>query len=257
MFTTLKKKYLRKKRELKETNKSGTSAEAVLKAEKAFCPYGFMRLLDDFVQRRDNLPAKGPNNEEEDDKDEEFIRTTEDVPSPNDEEEHLNSTAYASEQTDPVKSSAKVSSKSGKKQRSGIKGTPRENLMEDMEFSLIKNLNDRISGKRKADDQTNEETNEDLFCKSLAADLKELPPYERCMAKNEMRNILFKYQMSVMTNQHHQTSFQAERAHQSTQYGFTQFNQPSSFNRFPTSFSAITSPPATPVSHGEQEQDIF
>ena len=45
--------------------------------------------------------------------------------------------------------------------------------------------------KEKEGDQNKEETNEDLFCKSLAADLKELPPYERCMAKNEMRNILF------------------------------------------------------------------
>ena len=141
MFTTLKKKYLRKKRELKDTNKSGTSAETVLKAEKAFCPYGFMKWLDDFVQRREGrrkLHAKGPNNEEEDDEDEEFIMTTEDVPSPNDEEEHLNSTVCAPEHTEPVNSLGKVSSKSGNKQRSGIKGTARENLMEDMEFSLIK-----------------------------------------------------------------------------------------------------------------------
>ena len=63
--------------------------------------------------------------------------------------------------------------------------------------------------------------------------------------------------MSVMTKQHHQTTFQAERAHQSTQYGFTQFNQPSSFKRFPTPFSTIYSPPATAGSHEEQEQDIF
>ena len=105
-------------------------------AEKAFCLYGFMRWLDDFVQRRkgrSKLPAKGPNNEEEDDEDEEFIMTTEDVLSPKDEEEHLNSTVYAPEHIEPVKSLGKVSSKSGRnKQRSGIKGTARENLMEDI-----------------------------------------------------------------------------------------------------------------------------
>ena len=46
MFLTLKRKYQRKKRELKESNKSGTSAEAVSKAEKAFHPYLFLNWLD-------------------------------------------------------------------------------------------------------------------------------------------------------------------------------------------------------------------
>ena len=36
LFLNLKKKYLRKRKELKDSNKSGTSADAVTKAEKAF-----------------------------------------------------------------------------------------------------------------------------------------------------------------------------------------------------------------------------
>ena len=47
-----------------------------------------------------------------------------------------------------------------------------------MEFSLIKDLSDSRK-KRKV----KEENAEDLFCKSLAADLKELPLYERLNAK--------------------------------------------------------------------------
>ena len=39
---------------------------------------------------------------------------------------------------------------------------------------------------------------EGVFCQALAFDLKQLPYYERCMAKHEMRNVLYKHQMSVM-----------------------------------------------------------
>ena len=42
---------------------------------------------------------------------------------------------------------------------------------------------------------------EELFCSSLAAKLKDLPEYERCVAKNELRNVIFKYQMMVLNRQ--------------------------------------------------------
>lgn len=60
-FATLKKKYLRKKRDMKDTNKSGTSSASVLKAERALIQYDFMQWLDPFVQAREgrtNLPTK-------------------------------------------------------------------------------------------------------------------------------------------------------------------------------------------------------
>ena len=46
-----------------------------------------------------------------------------------------------------------------------------------------------------------EKSAEELFCCSLAAELKELLEYERCMAKNELRNVIFKYQMMVLNRQ--------------------------------------------------------
>ena len=52
LFTNLKKRYLKKRNELKLSKKSGTSAEAVLKAEKTFKPYQFLVWLDDFIQLR-------------------------------------------------------------------------------------------------------------------------------------------------------------------------------------------------------------
>ena len=86
-----------------------------------------------------------------------------------------------------------------------IKGSARENLLEDMEFSLIKNLNEKVSEKKKAKDQ-DRETTEDLFCKLLAADLKMLPVYERFIARNEIRGVMFKLQMSVLKKQQSQTN---------------------------------------------------
>ena len=86
-----------------------------------------------------------------------------------------------------------------------IKGSARENLLEDKEFSLIKNLNEKVSEKKKAKDQDHE-TTEDLFCKLLAADLKMLPVYERFIARNEIRGVMFKLQMSVLKKQQIQTN---------------------------------------------------
>ena len=68
MFITFKRKYLRKKRDLKDVNKLGTSSEVVLKAQKSFRQYEFMKWLDDFVasrQGKNNLPSRGSNVEED------------------------------------------------------------------------------------------------------------------------------------------------------------------------------------------------
>ena len=150
---------------------------------------------------------------------------------------------HAQEQKEPVKISDKVVQHTSKK-RPGIKGSAREDLLEDMEFSLIKNLNERVSNKRKAE-ETKEESKEDLFCRSLAADLKDLPCYERCLARNEIRNVVFKYQMSVMNKQHQQAN------PQTAQYGFMQYTN--------TPLSNMSSPPATPGSWVGTltEQDSF
>ena len=64
LFLNLKKKYIRKPKELKDSNKFCTSADAVTKAEKAFRSYGFLSWLDEFTQvreRRSNLPLRKSN----------------------------------------------------------------------------------------------------------------------------------------------------------------------------------------------------
>ena len=59
MFLTLKKKYLRKRKDLKSTSKSGNAADVMLKTEKGLDSYKFLSWLDGFIQSRQgrsNLP---------------------------------------------------------------------------------------------------------------------------------------------------------------------------------------------------------
>ena len=67
LFTTLKKKYQRKKKDLKDSNRSGSSSDVASKAQKAFQTYIFLSWLDDFLQirqGRNNLPAQTTDDQE-------------------------------------------------------------------------------------------------------------------------------------------------------------------------------------------------
>ena len=100
--------------------------------------------------------------------------------------------------------------KIAKKKRSVIKGTAKENLIDKMELSLIKDLNESRK-KRKTEDENKEE----LYCRSLVAELKDLPPFERLNAKKEIRDVVHKYQMTVMYKQQ-PSCFPTNRASQPT-----------------------------------------
>ena len=75
-----KKRYLRKRKELKDSNKSGTSADAVTKVEKVFRPYAFLSWLDEFTQVREgrsNLPSRKSNTPSAEDGEEELEKNEE------------------------------------------------------------------------------------------------------------------------------------------------------------------------------------
>ena len=66
-FTTLKKKYQRKKKDLKDSSRSGSSSDVASKAQKAFQTYIFLSWLDDFLQirqGRNNLSAHTTDDQE-------------------------------------------------------------------------------------------------------------------------------------------------------------------------------------------------
>jgi len=65
-FNNLKKKFMRKKKDFRDVNRSGTSTKAVEKAEKALRQYQFMEWLSTFIQPRDgrtNLKRDGIESE--------------------------------------------------------------------------------------------------------------------------------------------------------------------------------------------------
>ncbi len=69
--------------------------------------------------------------------------------------------------------------------------------IDEMELSVLKSIKNDICEKNKAKLVEKEDDAEDCFAKSIAHDLRGLGQREKCMAKNEIRNIIFKYQMST------------------------------------------------------------
>ena len=93
-----------------------------------------------------------------------------------------------------------------KRGKAAINGAAKDALLEKMEFSIISKINSQMNecDKRQQNNgkvEKKELDNKDSFCQALAFDLKQLPCYERCMAKHEMQNVLYKHQMSVMEQQ--------------------------------------------------------
>ena len=92
---------------------------------------------------------------------------------------------------------------------------------------------------RKQAEKKEEKYTEELFCSSLAAELKQLPKYERYMAKNELQNVIFKYQLMVLNRQHQVPNY-TERQ-DSCQYLMPGISSQHSQTQ-------ISSPTATPIS---------
>ena len=135
-----------KKRDLKESNRSGTSAENVAKAQKAFTQYEFIHWLDDFLairQGKNNLPVRDQFKEDEDKQslhDEGNLVMPPDI-TPISEliEEDIEDTeqGFTFNTQKVSKRVSKIVQKS-KNKRQGIKGARGDDLLDDMEFSLLR-----------------------------------------------------------------------------------------------------------------------
>ena len=88
-----------------------------------------------------------------------------------------------------------------------------------------------------------EETTDDFFCTSLAADIKELHENLRYMAKQEIRNVLFKYQMAAMDKK--TVPIPNNNAHVPTSVYNLQFVS----RIHSTVYTPMLSPPMTPISY--------
>lgn len=199
---------MRKKKEFKDANRSGTSTKALEKTEKALEQYKFMQWMDGFIQPRDgrtNLKNASEKNDKEDNEKDEGH-----APSPV-EDDTMDNNPLSPQNTDEEVEDQEIlpereESFKPSKRKKQIQGAAKESLLEDMEFSLISKMNSRMSEREKRKQEKREDPkkgldSEDVFCQALALDLKQLPMYERCIAKHELRNVVYKHQMACMERQ--------------------------------------------------------
>ena len=70
-----------------------------------------------------------------------------------------------------------------------------------MELSVCSDVRDMVKLiNEKSQPVLKEENEKELFGRTLAFELKQLPQYEKVMAKHEPRSVMFKYQMIVVQN---------------------------------------------------------
>ena len=209
----LKKRYLKKKSNVRNSKRSGTSAEAVEKAEKEFRPYQFLTWLDPFIQLRESRSTvtKSVESQLSDNEIDEAYLDDPCIDSARideamDEEENPDSQVTPAEKTikevqNKKRKCTQSSNLEGReKAKEQNKGT-KDVYMDDMELSLFKSIKKDICESNQESKKV--EDGEDLFCKALAEDIKQLPIREKVMAKHEIRNVLFKYQMAALQTHHH------------------------------------------------------
>ena len=74
----------------------------------------------------------------------------------------------------------------------------KENEMEQQKLTFLKNVKERMESRdkrKKVDDA------EDRFVATIADEIRQLPHSERLLAKNEIKNTLFRYQLQILDNQ--------------------------------------------------------
>ena len=71
----------------------------------------------------------------------------------------------------------------------------KEEVVDDAELDLMRDLQKRFAAKRKRESVA--DTSKNLFSKQLAIDLKSLPAYERCLAQQELQQVMFRYKLNT------------------------------------------------------------
>ena len=218
-FENLEKNYTKKRSNLRNAKRSGSSRESVEKAENEIRQLKFFTWIDQFIQPRSSRSSFDTDETQSNvpisanlfddrfnyDEEEEIVNVTEPT------EEDTNNSMENSD-TDQLEESLEmypamispeapgskqnVQGKTKSKEPSSRKKIPLVNdrEMDQQKFSFLKNINERMSEnkRRKIEDA------EDRFVSTVADELRELPKMERFLAKNEIRNVLFRYQMQVI-----------------------------------------------------------
>ena len=75
----------------------------------------------------------------------------------------------------------------------------RSSLLKEIEFSICSDIRDMVKLRNDISLSVfKEESKEDLFGRILTFELRQLPQFEKLMAKHELRSVMFKYQMMAI-----------------------------------------------------------
>ena len=209
MFTSLRTKYNRRKKNFKDVNRSGTSSNKLQKAEKDLNEYAFLFWLDNFIYERkgrSNLPQEESidcdenismetlceleDNTESFDKDEDAISTT-DVQTVSTSQQLINQDSGNITPEDVVSvasdSVAKKHSTANKKPKSKkVKMGPPPTENSDMSEKLLDTLKETFNGGDA----------EDVFGAYVASELRSLDARRNRIARLEISNTLNRLAMS-------------------------------------------------------------
>ena len=221
-FDNFKKRYLKKKNALKKVNRSGTSSSVVEKAKKDLDPYLFFSWYDDFTRPRASKANVPPDNycdydsdsvadtdindgdrDEIREEDENGSEIKENEQTSEDQSSYSKYTSQgnkrkcsSSEQTDEDQSmSSKYTSQGNKRKSSSSSKRP----LDDPDLQMMKEMVSNIK-KRRENAQSSSDA-EDIYCQSLAAELRQFSPLDRCLIKREFNETLFNYQMKKFSAQ--------------------------------------------------------
>ena len=226
LFENLKKRYSKKRSALKKANQSGTSAAVVEKAKIAYDLYNFLMWLEEHIVGRSTMtnvkgsqytpPSQKYSDRSEDEEDQyndaiyqsTFSRPADDLEmstvagneedNVDDEDQHepqpLQHTPELELRTKPQKSvSNNISQVTGRTKHTKAKESKNKKPRiekDDLEVVLLQEIRNDLQK-----NSAGEKDTEDLFGDTIAAELKQLDPMKRCIAKNEIRNVIFRHQM--------------------------------------------------------------
>lgn len=277
-FENLKKNYTKKRSNVRNSKRSGTSREAVEKAENELRQWSFLTWLDDFVQPRvskssfdvdtqsySQQTVDEHHNTFENDEENDFMGHDES----NDVEIPEDNTGLYPERI--VTSKRQKGVNISKPKQPIIKrklSATKENELDRQKLSFLKSVNERMESRdknKKVDDA------EDRFASTIADDLRQLPHRQRLLAKNEIKNTLFRYQMEILDKSNNNFNDQSANRYQyqlptpfSSSHGNSfPIQQPQNQNhtnvRSPENhfLSPVQSPSYPPVHYGNETNTNF
>ena len=203
-FTSLRTKYVRRKKTLKDLKRSGTDAGKVMKTEKDMREYLFLSWLDSFVYERNNK-CNLQNNENDMEASEPVERNiTEIDPIIFDDVDVQNRSSspatFGPESGNVIaeKPSSFISQATG--QLKWVKNNKASNKRQKIteapssNTEILRKLTETVMKEEKEDSE------EDVFAKYVASELKGLNMRQKRLAKNEITNILNRLALEQLDN---------------------------------------------------------